>query len=180
MILDTSYIGKKGTHLYFSGAGEVNHLGPFVDKLSPDGKRSPGHARSGQPLLRSDYRSQQHPVRRHHSALSGACVPSRNSNRLAATLRPMPARSTTPCRFAWKSRTPTVCNSWPVTPGQSPLTMLLPPTTASPGWEAQPACKTRTATIWRDRYRPGTRLTFCSSATSTICLLAGARSSLAE
>ncbi len=35
MILDTSYIGKKGTHLYFSGAGEVNHLGPFVDKLTP-------------------------------------------------------------------------------------------------------------------------------------------------
>jgi len=35
IILDTSYVGKKGTHLYFSGAGEVNHLGPFVDKLTP-------------------------------------------------------------------------------------------------------------------------------------------------
>jgi hypothetical protein len=34
-ILEMSYVGKKGTHLYYSGAGEVNHLGPFIDKLTP-------------------------------------------------------------------------------------------------------------------------------------------------
>jgi hypothetical protein len=51
MILDTSYVGKKGTHLYFSGAGEVNHLGPFVDKLSPAERGALGTPDLANPFL---------------------------------------------------------------------------------------------------------------------------------
>lgn len=32
--IDASYFGKKGTHLYYGGAGELNHLGPATDSLS--------------------------------------------------------------------------------------------------------------------------------------------------
>ena len=35
LILDLSYVGKKGTHLYFSGASELNHLPISVESLSP-------------------------------------------------------------------------------------------------------------------------------------------------
>jgi hypothetical protein len=35
VVLDMNYVGKKGTHLYFSQAGAVNHLGPWVEKLAP-------------------------------------------------------------------------------------------------------------------------------------------------
>ncbi|MBS1851838.1 MAG: TonB-dependent receptor [Acidobacteria bacterium] len=35
VLLDTSYVGKKGTHLYFSGANELNHLGIGIESLSP-------------------------------------------------------------------------------------------------------------------------------------------------
>jgi hypothetical protein len=31
-----SYIGKKGVHLYFSGANYINHLGPEVETYTPD------------------------------------------------------------------------------------------------------------------------------------------------
>jgi hypothetical protein len=31
LVLDASYIGKKGTHLYFANAGSINHLGPEVE-----------------------------------------------------------------------------------------------------------------------------------------------------
>ena len=34
IILETSYVGKKGTHLYFSGASELNHLPISVESLS--------------------------------------------------------------------------------------------------------------------------------------------------
>ncbi|SPF42817.1 conserved exported hypothetical protein [Candidatus Sulfotelmatobacter kueseliae] len=33
MVLDVSYIGKKGTHLYFANAGSLNHLGSWVESL---------------------------------------------------------------------------------------------------------------------------------------------------
>jgi len=33
IILDTSYVGKKGTHLYFSGASELNHLPISIESL---------------------------------------------------------------------------------------------------------------------------------------------------
>ena len=33
--MDLSYVGKKGTHLYFSGASELNHLPISVESLSP-------------------------------------------------------------------------------------------------------------------------------------------------
>jgi hypothetical protein len=35
MVLDTSYVGKKGTHLYFAGTENLNHLGPSVESASP-------------------------------------------------------------------------------------------------------------------------------------------------
>ena len=31
LVLDASYIGKKGTHLYFANAGSINHLGPEIE-----------------------------------------------------------------------------------------------------------------------------------------------------
>ena len=31
IVLDASYIGKKGTHLYFANAGGLNHLGPEIE-----------------------------------------------------------------------------------------------------------------------------------------------------
>jgi len=34
-LLDTSYIGKKGTHLYFGGTEDLNHLGPQIEQYSP-------------------------------------------------------------------------------------------------------------------------------------------------
>ena len=34
LLLEASYIGKKGTHLYFANAGVVNHLGPEVEHYS--------------------------------------------------------------------------------------------------------------------------------------------------
>jgi hypothetical protein len=36
IVLDFNYVGKKGTHLYFSGASELNHLPISVESLSPD------------------------------------------------------------------------------------------------------------------------------------------------
>ena len=35
IILETTYVGKKGTHLYFSGASELNHLPISVESLTP-------------------------------------------------------------------------------------------------------------------------------------------------
>src|ERR1043165_2207812 len=37
IMLDTTYLGKKGTHLYLGGFREMNHLGPWVEKLSTYG-----------------------------------------------------------------------------------------------------------------------------------------------
>jgi Carboxypeptidase regulatory-like domain/TonB dependent receptor len=34
ILLDFSYIGKKGTHLYFGGAGSLNYLGPQIEHYS--------------------------------------------------------------------------------------------------------------------------------------------------
>jgi hypothetical protein len=31
LVFDASYIGKKGTHLYFADAGSINHLGPEIE-----------------------------------------------------------------------------------------------------------------------------------------------------
>jgi hypothetical protein len=36
MLIDANYVGKKGTHLYFGGAGELNHLGPQIEHYSAD------------------------------------------------------------------------------------------------------------------------------------------------
>ncbi|HZU28772.1 MAG TPA: TonB-dependent receptor [Bryobacteraceae bacterium] len=36
MLLDTNYIGKKGTHLYFGGAGQLDYLGPQIEHYSAD------------------------------------------------------------------------------------------------------------------------------------------------
>jgi len=33
-LLEANYIGTKGTHLYYSGAGVLNHLGPWVESAS--------------------------------------------------------------------------------------------------------------------------------------------------
>jgi len=35
-LLDVNYVGTKGTHLYFGGAGSINYLGPWVENQSPD------------------------------------------------------------------------------------------------------------------------------------------------
>ena len=36
VLVNVIYAGKKGTHLYFSGANYINHLGPEVEGYSPD------------------------------------------------------------------------------------------------------------------------------------------------
>jgi hypothetical protein len=36
LVLDASYIGKKGTHLYFANAGSINHLGPEIEHYTND------------------------------------------------------------------------------------------------------------------------------------------------
>jgi hypothetical protein len=36
ILLDASYIGKKGTHLYFGGAGGLNFLGPQIEHYTSD------------------------------------------------------------------------------------------------------------------------------------------------
>jgi hypothetical protein len=36
ILIDANYVGKKGTKLYFGGAGALNHLGPEVETLSLD------------------------------------------------------------------------------------------------------------------------------------------------
>ena len=33
-LIDANYVGTKGTHLYFGGAGALNYLGPWVETLS--------------------------------------------------------------------------------------------------------------------------------------------------
>ncbi|HEY2861000.1 MAG TPA: TonB-dependent receptor [Terracidiphilus sp.] len=38
ILVSTIYAGKKGTHLYFSGANWINHLGVGAESLSPDDK----------------------------------------------------------------------------------------------------------------------------------------------
>jgi hypothetical protein len=38
VLVDAIYAGKKGTHLYFSGANWINHLGPEAESLSNDDK----------------------------------------------------------------------------------------------------------------------------------------------
>jgi len=35
LVLDASYIGKKGTHLYFANAGNISHLGPEIEHYTP-------------------------------------------------------------------------------------------------------------------------------------------------
>ena len=35
LVLDASYIGKKGTHLYFANAGNLSHLGPEIEHYTP-------------------------------------------------------------------------------------------------------------------------------------------------
>ena len=35
IMVDTTYLGKKGTHLYLGGFREMNYLGPWVENLSP-------------------------------------------------------------------------------------------------------------------------------------------------
>src|SRR5437764_10426811 len=35
-LIDTNYVGTKGTHLYFGGAGSINYLGPWVENLNAD------------------------------------------------------------------------------------------------------------------------------------------------
>ncbi len=37
IVIDTNYVGKKGTNLYFANAGQVNHLGPDVESMPRDG-----------------------------------------------------------------------------------------------------------------------------------------------
>ena len=32
--MDANYVGTKGTHLYFGGAGSINYLGPWVESLN--------------------------------------------------------------------------------------------------------------------------------------------------
>lgn len=34
ILIDANYVGKKGTHLYFGGAGEYDHLGPQIEQYS--------------------------------------------------------------------------------------------------------------------------------------------------
>ncbi|MBO0722643.1 MAG: carboxypeptidase regulatory-like domain-containing protein, partial [Blastocatellia bacterium] len=34
-LIDVNYVGTKGTHLYFGGAGNLNYLGPWVESASP-------------------------------------------------------------------------------------------------------------------------------------------------
>ena len=35
LVLDASYVGKKGTHLYFANAGNISHLGPEIEHYTP-------------------------------------------------------------------------------------------------------------------------------------------------
>lgn len=35
LLVDATYDGKKGTHLFFSGANYINHLGPQIERYSP-------------------------------------------------------------------------------------------------------------------------------------------------
>ncbi len=36
ILFDVNYVGTKGTHLYFGGAGSINYLGPWVENLNAD------------------------------------------------------------------------------------------------------------------------------------------------
>jgi hypothetical protein len=36
ILADVNYVGAKGTHLYFGGAGTINYLGPWVENLNAD------------------------------------------------------------------------------------------------------------------------------------------------
>ena len=36
ILADINYVGTKGTHLYFGGAGSINYLGPWVENLNSD------------------------------------------------------------------------------------------------------------------------------------------------
>ncbi len=36
IVVDATYVGKKGTHLYFGGAGHMNHLGPEEEHFTRD------------------------------------------------------------------------------------------------------------------------------------------------
>jgi hypothetical protein len=35
ILVDASYVGTKGTHLYFAGGGELNHHGPWIETATP-------------------------------------------------------------------------------------------------------------------------------------------------
>src|SRR4029077_11704250 len=36
LLVDANYIGKAGHHLYFGGAGDLNHLGPQIEHYNSD------------------------------------------------------------------------------------------------------------------------------------------------
>lgn len=40
MVLDVTYIGKKGSHLYFANAGNLNHLGSWVEHIPVDAQNN--------------------------------------------------------------------------------------------------------------------------------------------
>lgn len=69
ILLDTSYVGKKGTHLYFGGFREMDFLGPAFDKAITSGALTQGPNGTISTLTTSD---QPNPF------YSPACTPTTN------------------------------------------------------------------------------------------------------
>lgn len=76
VLLDLNYVGTKGTHLYFNGAGQLDNLGPWVEQMSPNDIASLANNRVPNPF--------QCCITDPTSSISGSTIPAYQS------LRPYP------------------------------------------------------------------------------------------
>ncbi len=153
IVVSAHYIGKKGTHLPFTGSHRRNFLGPWVESLPIDARRPEPPVRIRSPFLAS-IALVDNPfvgiITDPNSSLSSptgsilavaASLSAIHRSRLARNLSSSPIPSITRCSWSPKSDTRTACSSWPATPGRNRLTTPQTQIRTSPGWAASTACR---------------------------------------
>ena len=85
IVINAEYIGKKGTHLPFSGFNQLNLLGSWIESLPitgcrseqpvPDPHRDLSQQLCGQSVRRNHHRSQQQLCRAHKFSTLSCCFP---------------------------------------------------------------------------------------------------------
>jgi hypothetical protein len=100
ILLDVNYLGTKGTHLCFGGAGSINYLGPWVEDLSA--------AQIAQQFVRAEsvlwnHTTRQQPFQCDSCAVAMVEAISAIHRLERERSRPWAIPAITPCRSAWRS-----------------------------------------------------------------------------